>query len=209
MDALRCFPFSSPTRPRLWLAVILAILTNASAVMAAEHADNPNRPDDLTPAEIAEPEEAEKPWQERQEPLPPFPRAQDLIPERADTGADGYHYVNSVSLTTDGVLHYTIVIQSPNGASNIIHEGIRCASKEIKTVAYGTRDGRFARMLDPKWIYVLIQNQGSLGYRTTLVERYVCDENGWAIDSDTVLERLVMHDPRRIRIAPRPTDSGD
>ncbi len=75
----------------MWLAVILAILTNASAVMAAEHADNPNRPDDLTPAEIAEPEEAEKPWQERQEPLPPFPRAQDLIPVRADAGADGYN----------------------------------------------------------------------------------------------------------------------
>ncbi len=212
MDALRCFPFSSQTRLRLWLAVILAVLVNAPAVMANDHVDNPNRPDDLTPAERAEPEEAEKPWQEQQEPLPPFPRAQDLIPVRADTGAYGYDYyidVNSVSLTADEVLHYTIVIRSPNGASNIIHEGIRCATKEIKTVAYGTGDGRFARMPDPKWIYVLIQNQGALGYRTTLVERYVCDENGWAIDSDTVLERLVMHDPRRIRIAPRPTDSGD
>lgn len=212
MNALRCFPFRSPTRPRLWSAVILALLTNASAVMARDDADNPNRPDDLTPAEIAEPEEAEKPWQEQQEALPIFPRAQDLIPVRADTGAEGYNYyidVNSVSLSADEVLHYTMVIQSPAGASNIVYEGIRCATQEIKTVAYGTRGGRFARMVDPKWIYVLIRNQGPLGYRTTLVERYVCDENGWAIDSDTVLERLVMYDPRRVRIAPRPTDSGD
>jgi hypothetical protein len=212
MNALRCFPFRSLTRPPLWSAVILALLTNASAVMARDDADNPRQPDDLTPAEIAEPEEAEKPWQEQQEALPIFPRAQDLIPVRADTGAAGYNYyidVNSVSLSADEVLHYTIVIQSPDGASNIVYEGIRCATQEIKTVAYGTRGGRFARMVDPKWIYVLIRNQGPLGYRTTLVERYVCDENGWAIDSDTVLERLVMYDPRRTRIAPRPTDSGD
>ncbi|MCK5363110.1 MAG: hypothetical protein KAR22_09090, partial [Gammaproteobacteria bacterium] len=101
---------------------------------------------------------------------------------------------------------YTIVIQSPNGASNIIHEGIRCATREIKILAYGTRDGRFARMHDPKWTYVF--TRGPLGYRTTLVERYVCDENGWAIDSDTVLARLVMHDPRRARIAPSDPDLG-
>ena len=196
----------------MWSAVILALLTNASAVMARDDADNPRQPDDLTPAEIAEPEEAEKTWQEQQEALPIFPRAQDLIPVRADTGAEGYNYyidVNSVSLSADEVLHYTIVIQSPDGASNIVYEGIRCATQEIKTVAYGTRGGRFARMVDPKWIYVLIQNQGPLGYRTTLVERYVCDENGWAIDSDTVLERLVMYDPRRTRIAPKPADTGD
>ncbi len=210
MDALRCFPFSSPTRPRLWLAVILVALMNAPVAMANDHADNPNKPDDLTPAEIAEPEEAEKSWQEQQEPLPPFPRAQDLIPVRADSGADGYNYyidVNSVSLGADEVLRYTIVIQSPNGASNIVYEGIRCATREIKTLAYGTRGGRFARMPDPKWIYVF--TQGPLAYRNTLVERYTCDENGWAIDSDAVLDRLVMHDPRRARISPRPPDSSE
>ena len=59
----------------MWLAVILVALMNAPVAMANDHADNPNKPDDLTPAEIAEPEEAEKPWQEQQEPLPPFPRA--------------------------------------------------------------------------------------------------------------------------------------
>jgi len=209
MDASRCFPFRSPTRPRLWLAVFLAVLMNAPVVMANDDADNPNRPDDLTPAEIAEPQEAEKPWQEQQQPFPPFPLAQDLIPVRADTGATGYNYyidVNSVSLSTDEVLHYTIIIQSPTGASNIVYEGIRCATQEIKTLGYGTRDGRFARMRDPKWTYVF--TRGPLGYRTTLVERYVCDENGWAIDSDTVLARLVLHDPRRARIAPSDPDLG-
>lgn len=210
MDAPPRFPFISLIEPRSWLLVILAVLAFVPVAMAADHADNPMRPDDLTPAEIAEPEEAEKPWQEQQIPLPPFPRAQDLIPVRADVGDAGYNYyidVNSVSLTADEVLRYTVIIQSPRGASNIVYEGIRCATKEIKTLAYGTRDGRFRRMADPRWTFVY--TKGPLGYRTTLVERYVCDENGWAIDSDAVLERLVMHDPRRSRVAPRQADTGD
>ena len=209
MDAPPRFPFISLIAPRAWLPVIVAVLALLPVAMAAEHADNPLRPDDLTPAEIAEPEEAEKPWQEEQLPLPPFPRAQDLIPLRADVGGPGYNYyvdVNSVSLSADEVLRYTVIIQSPRGASNIVYEGIRCATKEIKTLAYGTRDGRFERMADPKWTFVY--TKGPLGYRTTLVERYVCDENGWAIDTDAVLERLVTHDPRRSRIAPREADTG-
>ncbi len=204
MDAPPRFPFISLIAPRLWLPVILAALAFAPAAMAGDHADNPRRAEDLTPAEVREPEEPEKPWQEEQILLPPFPRAQDLIPLRADVGGSGYIYyvdVNSVSLDADEVLRYTVIIQSPRGASNIVYEGIRCATKEIKTFAYGTRDGRFEPMADPRWMFVF--TKGPLGYRTSMVERYVCDENGWAIDTDAVLERLVTHDPRRARIAPK------
>ena len=209
MDVPRRFPFTSPIEPRFWLPVILAVLTSMSVAMANNHLENPNQPDDLVPAEIAEPEDAEKPWQEQHVPLPPFPRAQDLLPVRADAADLGYNYyidVNSVSLSADEVLRYTVIIQSPRGASNIVYEGIRCATEEIKILAYGTRDGRFERMPDPQWINVY--TQGPLGYRTTLVERYVCDKNGWAISSETVLERLVMHDPRRPRFVPKETDAG-
>jgi hypothetical protein len=206
MDAPPRFPFTSLIEPRSWAAVILAVLAlvPVAMAMAKDDTDNPWQSDDLTPAEIAEPEEAEKPWQEQELLLPPFPRAQDLIPVRADMADPGYNYyidVNSVSLSADEVLRYTVVIQSPRGASNIVYEGIRCATEEIKTLAYGTRDGRFQRMADPRWTYVY--TKGPLGYRTTMVELYVCDEDGWAMARDAVLERLVMHDPRRPRVPPR------
>lgn len=210
MDAPPRFPFTLLIRPRCWLPVIVVALAGISVAGASDHADNPNKPDDLTPAEIAEPEEAEKPWQEEQVLLPPFPSARDLIPLRAETGETDYRYyidVNSVSLTADEVLRYTIIIQSPAGASNIIYEGIRCATQEVKTFAYGTRDGRFERMPDPVWTY--FYSKGVMGYRRALVEIYVCDANGWAMDSDTVLERLVMHDPRRARFAPKEAHEGD
>lgn len=181
-----------------------------SVAGARDDADNPNKPTDLTPAErgvLADPEVFQK---KELEPLPAFPRAADLLPVRGDTGDLEYNYyidVNSVKLTTDEVLHYTIVIQSPSGSSNIIHEGIRCATKEVKTYAFGTRDGRFARMKNPEWTYTY--TRGPLGYRTMLVELYVCDENGWAMDADTVLERMVQHDPRRARVAPHQAPAGN
>ncbi|NCF27840.1 MAG: hypothetical protein GWP69_10695 [Gammaproteobacteria bacterium] len=210
MDAPRRSLFTSSIAPRLWLPVILALLLMPATAMARDDADNPNRPDDLTPAEIAEPEEPEAPWVDTAIPLPTFPRAQDLLPIRGDAGDPDYNYyidVNSVSFTSSEVLRYTVVIQSPRGASNIIYEGIRCATREIKTLAYGTKGGRFARMPEPKWEFIYFQ--GALGYRMTLVERYICDENGWAMDRDTVLERLVMHDPRRPRVVPKEAASSD
>lgn len=210
MDARRRFPFVSPCKPRAWFAVVFASMAYVCTATARDDADNPFRPDDLTPAEIAEPEQDEKSWQETAINLPPFPRAQDLLPIRGDAGDPGYNYyidVNSVTLTPDEVLRYTIIIQSPGGASNIVYEGIRCATSEIRTLAYGTREGRFKRMPEADWTYV--HTQGPLGYRTNLVELYVCDENGWAVDSDTVLERLVMHDPRRPSVIPKQAPSSD
>ena len=210
MDAPPRFPFILSIKPRFWLPVIVAALMCMSAARAIDDASNPRKPDDLTPAEIAEPEAPGAGWQETLIDLPPFPRAQDLIPVRADTGDADYTYyidVNSVSLTADRVLRYTIILQSAAGASNIIYEGIRCATDEVKIFAYGTKDGRFERMAQPKWIYV--HTKGVLGYRTSLVETYVCDDTGWAMDSDAVLERLVLHDPRRSRFAPKKDHTSD
>jgi hypothetical protein len=211
MHDRRRLPLIRFLEPRCWLALLAVALVGMPAVHATpDSADNPNKPDDLTPAEIREPEQEGGPWKESQVTLPAFPRAKDLIPFRADSGDPDYHYyidVNSVSLASDEVLRYTVVVQSPQGASNIIYEGIRCATQEVKMIAFGTRDGRFARMADPKWMY--FYTAGAMGYRRSLVENYVCDENGWAIDSDAVLERLVMHDPRRPRFVPKRAPSSD
>lgn len=210
MDAPRRFPFFRSPTPRRCLAAAAAVLMSISVAGARDDADNPNRPDDLTPAERGVLIEPDVPFQDQREPLPAFPRAADLLPVRGDTGDSEYNYyidVNSVKLTSDEVIHYTIVIQPPSGSSNIIYEGIRCATKEVKTYAFGTRDGRFARMTNPEWTYTF--TRGPLGYRTMLVELYVCDKDGWAVDADTVLERLVQHDPRRARIAPKEAPSSD
>lgn len=202
---------SHASRPsRLWPVIAVVAVLCLPAVYGRDDADNPNRPDDLTPAERGVLSDPVAPKEESPEPLPRFPRASDLIPIRGETGDSEYNYyidVNSVSLSSDEVLHYTVVIQPPSGFSNVIYEGIRCETKEVRTLAFGTRDGRFARMADPQWTYFF--TRGPLGYRTMLVDLYVCDENGWAVDADTVLERLVLHDPRRARMAPKEAAASD
>lgn len=210
MDAQRRSQLIRHSKPRLWFPLLVLALFAMAASHATDHADNPNKPDDLTGSELREPDEQEKPWQESQTPLPAFPRAQTLIPFRADSGDPDYRYyidVDSVSLAADEVLRYTVIIQSPVGSSNIIYEGIRCATQEVKMFAFGTRDGRFARMAKPKWMYYY--TPGAMGYRKSLVEIYVCDANGWALDSDAVLERLVMHDPRRPRLVPKTPEASN
>lgn len=210
MRAARCHPAQPGRRARAWLIVLVAATLYVSGAAARDDADNPNAPQDLTPAERAEPEAPEAAWQESEAELPPFPRASDLLPLQGDTGDSEYNYfidVNSVTLTSDEILRYTVVIQAPSGASNIFHEGLRCATKEVKSFAFGTKDGRFALMANPEWVYAF--TRGPLGYRTSLLELYMCDENGWSVDSDTVLERLVKHDPRRARLVPKEADASD
>lgn len=210
MDAPSRLPLILSLKPRYWFPLLVLTLGCMSATHANNHVDNPRRDGDLTPAERFEPEEEEKSRGEAAVPLPAFPRAQTLIPVRADSGHADYRYyidVNSVSLAEDEVTRYTIIIQSPVGDSNVIYEGIRCGTEEAKMFAFGTKDGRFARIANPKWTY--FYTPGAMGYRRSLVELYVCDEHGWALDSDTVLERLVMHDPRRPRFVPKRPESSD
>lgn len=198
-----------PSTPCRWLALLLFVSLWANSAFASGDADNPRKPDDLTPAERGTVFEEAPGKADTEVTLPPFPRASDLIPLRAESGDDRYTYyidVNSVSLSADEILFYTIVIQSTGGAGNVLYEGIRCATDEVKSFAYGTRDGRFERMADAKWKY--FYNEGALGYRTDLKETYACSEAGWAVEPDIVLERLVTLDPRRARVAPKKVDSG-
>lgn len=201
--ALRCRPrFPSWSLPG-WLVVIAAVA--ASPCFAAGDADNPAAPP--KPPTVEEPDE----WTEQKVPLPPFPRAEHLLPLRHDEVDSGFLYyvdVTSVSRGADDVIRYTIVIQSASGSSSIFYEGIRCATTELKTYAYGTAGGRFARMANPEWLYA--GGSGALGYRSLLAKRYVCDEDGWARDTDEVLEKLVQLDPRRPRWVPRtPNEYSD
>ena len=156
------------------------------------------------------PEELEeRVWKDSEVLLPPFPSAEFLLPLRyQETGTDYRYYmdVTSISREDGDVVRYTIVIQSPRGSSNIFYEGLRCATDEIKTYAYGTRGGQFARVADSKWTYVHT-NTGAMRYRVVLYDYYVCDKDGWARDTDSVLEQLVKLDPRRGRWEPRPDDS--
>ncbi len=94
-----------------------------------------------------------RPWAEMQEKLPAYPADPDLIP--LDVGAASAHrfFVDaaSVSVGSDGVVRYTLVVKTAGGATNVSFEGIRCAAREQKYYAIGRSDRTWVRARNPQW----------------------------------------------------------
>lgn len=95
----------------------------------------------------------EKPWVELEAQLPPAPKAENLLPFYVSAATDNRFYVDasSVSRGEDGVVRYTLVVQSASGARNVSYEGIRCNSAEIKRYAFGRADGSWGKARQTRW----------------------------------------------------------
>lgn len=83
--------------------------------------------------------EPPKPWQESGVTLPGPPREADLVAVHT-TGASSFRFFvdrRSVSVGDDGVVRYTVVAVSGEGARNVSYEGLRCAKYERRVYALG------------------------------------------------------------------------
>lgn len=68
-------------------------------------------------------------WVENKlEGLPPLPQNSDLLPFEVSQNTPLRFSLDarSLSVGTDGVVRYTVVVTSPGGARNVNYEGIRC-----------------------------------------------------------------------------------
>lgn len=93
------------------------------------------------------------PWKEIEAKLPPYPKAENLLP--LDAGAETPHrfFVDapSISLGEDGVVRYSLVIRASGGATNVSFEGIRCEVRQQKYYAIGQANGNWSRARNPEW----------------------------------------------------------
>jgi hypothetical protein len=96
----------------------------------------------------------EKPWVELQSQLPPYPSEENLLKFDAGPASTNLHYVDAPSIVVgdDGVVRYTLVIKSPQGAMNVSYEGIRCQTAEKRTYAYGRNDKTWMRARTSRWM---------------------------------------------------------
>lgn len=74
-------------------------------------------------------------------PLPPYPRAEDLI-EFPVEGVPAFRFYVAassvaVSRERDGVIRYVLVARSSAGAENVSYEGLNCRSGEYRSYASG------------------------------------------------------------------------
>jgi hypothetical protein len=106
--------------------------------------------------DLEEEEANKKPWIELEVKLPPYPRSANIIAFDVSAASSNRFYIDpeSISVGSDGVVRYTVVIRSAGGAENISYEGIRCETREQKYYAFGRRDGTWANARAGEWRYI-------------------------------------------------------
>lgn len=127
-------------------------------------------------------DENAKPWQEIQALFPAYPKEADLIPFEVSAATSNRHFVDfaSVSLGSDAVVRYSVVIRSASGAENVSFEGMRCDSGERKLYAFGRKDGKdggtWSRNRYARW--EVIKDRQQTGYHRELFYHYFCTVEG-------------------------------
>ena len=124
--------------PAILMAFILASAFNAS-VLGTAHAQGY-----LDAAD----------WKEIDTPPPPAFDVTKLITFEVSSNSALTYGVDPASVLiskVDGVLRYVMVAYSASGSKNVMYEGLRCSTGEVKTYARYTPDGRWVPVAEPQW----------------------------------------------------------
>ena len=93
-------------------------------------------------------------WKEVDVPPPPAFDVAKLITFNVTLNSALTYGVDPASVSiskTDGVVRYVLVAYSASGSKNIMYDGLRCSTGEIKTYARQTPDGQWIPVADAKW----------------------------------------------------------
>ncbi|MGH8806898.1 MAG: CNP1-like family protein [Noviherbaspirillum sp.] len=140
-------------------------------------------------------DDTEKPWQEIAVQLPGAPVPENLVPFPVSSTAAHLFAIDAKSLTlgSDGVIRYTLVVTSTAGARNVSYEGIRCASYERKLYAFGQPGGSWSRSRRDQW--ERISNIGINRQHAILAKDYFCQELTVAGNAEQMIERIRQNRP--------------
>ncbi len=145
----------------------------------------------------------EKPWVELQAQLPTYPNLANpgnLLQFDAGPASTNLHYVDASSITVseDGVVRFTLVIKSPQGAMNVSYEGIRCQTAEKRTYAFGRSGETWARAKISKWVD--LENLAQNYAQRALARYFFCPDVRMVKDPEEAIDALKagIH-PRAVR----------
>jgi hypothetical protein len=143
-----------------------------------------------TPARAQDLDMETKPWREIEAALPAYPRTENLVPLIAGQASGHRFFVDapSLSIGSDGVVRYTLVIRTSGGAMNVTHEGMRCNERVLKIYAVGQQSGAWQQARDPQWRrleYRTINNHHGI-----LHSDYLCDGREPVKSAQEMVRRL-------------------
>lgn len=92
-------------------------------------------------------------WKEEAVPPPPAFDAGKLLTFDVSQASSLAYGVDPATLriSKDGVLSYVMVATSASGARNVMYEGIRCVTGEVKTYARYSPSGAWSPVAKPEW----------------------------------------------------------
>lgn len=131
-----------------------------------------------------------EPWREGQVDLPAYPEQGRLLEVHAAGGGfpyDVYIDPSSLSLNKDGVVRYTVVVVSAEGALNISYEGMRCGKRIYRRYAYGVND-EWYQLGETAWEPVADSGPGHYRYR--FYRNYLCDSQNPRRSVEDIINRI-------------------
>ncbi len=138
-------------------------------------------------------------WQESDVPAPPVVIGKDLIPIDMPANLALRFGVDpkTLTITNDGVVRYVMVASNDQGARNVMYEGVRCATGEVRTYARQDSTGQWTADAQAQWRPL---NAGSATAHAMAVSRQgACSGRTVSTDSVTVLIKKLRNwkpDPR-------------
>jgi len=92
-------------------------------------------------------------WQEAEIVLPVLPAPGSMKPFFVSAAASNKFLVDPASLSvgSDGVVRYVLLVETPGGARNMTYEGVRCLTREKRIYASGRRDGSWSLSRNEAW----------------------------------------------------------
>lgn len=131
-------------------------------------------------------------WQELVVQLPAPPEDKSLVSFYVSPTSDGRFQIDTASLTvgSDGVVRYVLVIDMAGGARNVTYEGMRCESRERRIYASGRRDGAWSKSRNNEW--TRIQDAAMNRQHAALFLEYFCPEGSIVWDAAEAVRALRM-----------------
>lgn len=93
-------------------------------------------------------------WKESDVPPPPAYDMSKLLTFEVTRSSPLVYGVDPASFSiskTDGVVRYVVVATSSSGAKNVMYEGLRCSTGEVRTYARAKPDGSWVPVVNSEW----------------------------------------------------------
>lgn len=144
-------------------------------------------------AALAVPPDVNNPdWAETEVPPPPAFSLDKLV--SFDAGSIGAALVFAIDPSTiritrsDNIVRYVMVATSSSGTKNILYEGIRCSTAEVKTYARYSPEGKWNQVSDPQW--KPLNDSSPSKHALRLAKAGACDNTSTALSAETMVARL-------------------